>query len=258
MEVLFGILIAVVGAILMYLEHKRRMQRRAALSQWATAGGWRWRPEKDRTRERFPASVFEQGHSRYSLHHLSRSIESLTPGLGEVQLEFFQYHYAVTRNSGKNSHTQHYHFQCALIAQEADLGAVQVRDEGFGDKLFQSIGFDDIDLEDPEFSRKFVVKARDRQDAYRLIGPGMMQALLRRPGWRIESLGTQLLIYRSGRLDVAACEAMVEFAQGFFAQLPRTLVNETRAARGLAPVIEGGAASTQSRAVRSAGAHEHQ
>lgn len=241
--VIVVIVAIIVGAVLAQRMNQKRI---AALVQWASAGNWAWSPRRESSPQH-SFSLFNQGHSRFSKNHLTKAGIYPTPGLGAASARLFEYHYAVTTSNGKTMQENHYWFRCALIEQEADLGQVQIRDENFADKLVQSIGFDDIDLEDPEFSKRFVVNAKDRKDAYDLIGAGMMQAMLQHYGWHIETNGRSLLIHRTGRLSASMCQEMCDVSAAMLAQLPRTLVNATRASQGLAPTLEAGAASAQSR-----------
>jgi hypothetical protein len=250
MGVVLGILLvlaAIAGiAWLAYLAEKKR---REALRAWAAGRGFSFDPEK-RGDPSLPFSPFGKGHSRYSRHHAEKALPDGVPGLEGGQLGLFEYHYAITRNTGKSSSTQHFWFTCALMAPGLDLGRVQIRDETWGDKLVQAIGFDDIDFEDAEFSKKFVVTAEDRRQAYALLDHALMSWLCVRPGWQIETSGPMLLVFKRQRVSPAGYDAIVDFAVGFLRQIPRILVNAERARRGLPPSIDAGNAAPSSRAQR--------
>lgn len=238
------VLLGIIGAVFGSMAERKRVQE---LEGWAHLGGWAFSPGKHDV-PGLPFDLFKHGHSRWSRYHMTKTIENLTPGLEAMGVRLFEYHYAETTGSGKDRRTHHYYFTCAAVNASCDLGAVMLRDENWGDKIFQSIGFDDIDLEDPEFSRKFVVKAQNRKDAYDLLGHGLMRFLSRNGGWRIETRGPVLFIYDRGRMHADHCGRLERFIAGFLAQLPRTLVNAERARRGLPPIMEAGAASRESRA----------
>ncbi len=53
-----------------------------------------------------------------------------------------------------------------------------IRREGLFDKLAGAFGFDDIDFESVEFSRRFHVKSPDKRFAYDVIHARMMEFLL--------------------------------------------------------------------------------
>lgn len=244
--ILFGV-IAVIGVIYGIMADRKRVQE---LAGWASLGGWSFDPSK-RHAPVHPFSLFGQGHSRWSRFHMARAINDVTPGLDAAHAELFEYHYAETSGSGKDRRTHHYYFTCILVDAGCELGQVMLRDENWGDRIVQTLGFDDIDLEDPEFSRKFVVKAADRKDAYDLLGHGLMRYLTRHGGWRIETHGRTLLVYDRGRMNAQDCHRLERFTGGFLAQLPRTMVNAERARRGLPPLVEAGDASRASRELLS-------
>ena len=50
--------------------------------------------------------------------------------------------------------------------------------EGLFSKLAQAVGYDDIDFESAEFSRKFCVRSKDKRFAYDVCHPRLMEYLL--------------------------------------------------------------------------------
>jgi hypothetical protein len=234
-----------------WLGWKYEQKRREALRTWATSNGWTWRPEKRRS-PGLPFDLFTKGHSRYSRYHASREIDDAIPGLDGCSIELFEYHYAITSHSGKRRSTTHYYHYCVVARTPMDLGEVLLRDEHFGDKFVQAIGFDDIDLEDPEFSRRFVLKAKDRREAYDLIDSGMMRYLVRHSGWTLETTGGLVFVYSGGKAQPERYGRAASYVLGFLAQTPRILVNRARAERGLPPLLDAGGASAGSRAAREA------
>jgi len=246
MEVFIAIVVVIAGVAAALYGHRMHQKRLAELAAWARAEGWTWDPER-RKSPRYPFALFSQGHTRFSRYHAGRDFAGATPGLDSAHVELFEYHYAITTSNGKTTTTHHYYFTCAAIDPGADLGHVSIRDEHIGDKIAQAVGFDDIDLEDPDFSKKFVVKARNRKDAYDLIDHALQRYLISHSGWRIETAGRLLFIHRKGRISIENYNELVRFALGFLAQLPRTLVNAERAARGQPPLIEAGSAAPESR-----------
>lgn len=237
--------LAVVGlGVWWQIEAERK--RLAALSAWCAAEGWGFDEEKLRSPDH-PYDLFQRGHSRHQRWTATKRCPAATPGLEAAELRLFEYHYAVTRHTGKHTHTDHYHFTCALVAPGLNLGAVALRREGWGDKLVQAVGFDDIDLEDPEFSRRFVVQARERRDAYELLDGAMMRYLCARPDCALETRGRELFVCVEERASRETFRALSAFVLGFLAQLPRPLVNAERARLGLAPELEAGNASRSSR-----------
>src|SRR5690606_4766878 len=58
---------------------------------------------------------------------------------------------------------------------------LMIRAENLFDKIGAAMGFDDIDFESAEFSRKFMVKSSDKRFAYDVITPRMMEFLMASP-----------------------------------------------------------------------------
>jgi len=60
----------------------------------------------------------------------------------------------------------------------ASLPDLLIRPEGMSDKLAGAFGFDDIDFESAEFSRRFYVRSSDKRFSYDVVHPRMMEFLL--------------------------------------------------------------------------------
>jgi len=105
-----------------------------------------------------------------------------------------------------------------------------IRPEGVWDKLAAAFGFDDIDFESAEFSRKFLVKAGDKRFAYDVLHPRMMEFLLAEapPMIDIED-GDLCLSDGRKRWTPEQFEAQLAFARRFAEQLPRHLLQDLHA-----------------------------
>ena len=64
----------------------------------------------------------------------------------------FDYNYWV----GRVNHGKHHHVSAAIIACEAPFPEIVIRPEKALDKLVGAVGFEDIDFESHEFSKKFL------------------------------------------------------------------------------------------------------
>lgn len=237
--VIFAVIAAVCFVGWWYYEKKRR----EALIAFAKANGWTLSLEKRHGSPSFPSDIFDKGHSRWSRYHMAKRLDGAIPGgpdNGDADTQAFEYHYAQTSGSGKNRKTTHYYFTCLHFRVPVDLGRVTIKDEHFGHKLIQGIGFEDIDLEDPDFSSRFVVKAEDRKDAYDLLGPSLMRYMLDWENREIQTQGRDVLIHMKGRVDVKDVQRLERFVRGFLENLPRLLVNNARVEAGLEPLTEAG------------------
>ncbi len=173
--IIAGIALVCVIGYFAWLAEKKRREAMAALAQRL---GWRFDPGRDRDHDDQYAhfEIFRRGHSRAAHNTLA----------GEVEIDGRQcpakmgdFTYKVTRHTGKSTSTRTYRFSY-LIIHLPFVGApsVLIRREGMFDKLTDAFGFDDIDFESAEFSRRFHVKSSDKRFAYDVIHPRMMEFLM--------------------------------------------------------------------------------
>jgi hypothetical protein len=233
------IAVVVLGAI---LAHRAEKRRRAEIAAWADSQGFGYEHGRRSGAPHVPFDLFERGHSRYADHRVRGRLVDALRGLDDPSFELFHYHYAVTTGSGKNRRTRHYHHRCLLLDLGLAVGEVEVRPENFFDKLAAVVGFDDIDVEDPVFSKRFHVKARDRRAAYALLEAEFTEHLLTAELGFV-ARGSLVLVTESGSAEAADYDRLARYARGFVEALPRVLVNGERERRGLPPLVDAGSAA---------------
>jgi hypothetical protein len=86
--------------------------------------------------------------------------------------------FTTTSGSGKNRRRTTHYFSYLLVQLQHHVPELIIRRENFFDKIGAFFGFDDIDFESAEFSKKFSVKSSDKRFAWDLIDPRMMQWLM--------------------------------------------------------------------------------
>lgn len=113
-----------------------------------------------------------QGYNRYAYNVISGSYR-------KQFILMFDYHFETYyEDEDGDKQTEHHYLSGALIHLSKEFPELICRPEGFMDKAAQSLGFDDIDLDNLEFSKKFVVKCRSKKFAYDIFHPRMMECLL--------------------------------------------------------------------------------
>jgi hypothetical protein len=117
------------------------------------------------------------------------------------------------------SHQSHY-FSAVIVDTAVIFKKLNIRPEGFLDRVAGAIGFNDIDFESDEFSRKFYVKSEDKKFAYDIIHPRMMDYLLSKPGWSIQVLGRSILVENNRVFSKDEFRQCIEFIKGFLALVP--------------------------------------
>ncbi len=161
-----------------YLGWLAEKKRREALAAVADGLGWRFDPSRDRDHDDEYAhfEIFRRGHSRAAYNTLEGVLE-----LDDLRwpAKMGDFTYKVTHHSGKSTSTQTYRFSYLILQMPyTSVPDLLLRREGMFDKIAGVLGFDDIDFESAEFSRRFHVKSSDKRFAYDVVHPRMMEFLL--------------------------------------------------------------------------------
>ena len=193
---LFGVFIAViiVAAIFSHQQEKKRLEE---LRQYADAKGLTFDEGKRRGyHSRYLEFDFlDRGSNRYAHNILAGKV-------GAFSIEAFDYHYEThSRDSDGKRKTHHHRFSVAIIEVNFPLREMTVRPEGIFDKLSAAFGWDDINFESAEFSRKFHVKSPDRRWAYDVLHPRMMEYLLSCPRYELHFANCRLAVRGQSRFE---------------------------------------------------------
>lgn len=191
--------ILLVGAIA-YLGYMQAKKRREAFELLASELGFQFYPDKD---SRFAARYhfldhMDDGHRRYAFNRISGEIE-------QQQVDVFDYHYETySRDSKGRRTTQHHYFSIFTLSLAARFPELNIEREGFFSKIGQALGFDDIDFESLEFSKRYKVKSADKKFAYDFCNAQMIDYLLQQQDLIIEVDGNTLALTFRGKLSVEA------------------------------------------------------
>ena len=195
MEV-FGVVALVIGVIaVVVIQWKLAAKRREDLFTLAHQGGWDFSPGKDHGIGRLcDFDIFNRGEDRYAYNTITGKV-----GYGayacELDMGDFCYR-VVTRDSKGRRHSSTYHFSYLVIRLPfRHTPEVRIRREGLLDTIKQAVGFDDIDFESEEFSRKYYVTSNDKRFCYDLLHPRALEYFL-----AIEP--PELIEIKAGRLCV--------------------------------------------------------
>ena len=220
-EVVFVIGVIALVALAAYFSWLAAKKRREAMHALASELGWRFFPDRDSSHDDEYAhfEIFRRGHSRTAFNTMVGDLEIDGRRFPAKAGDF---RYKRTSGSGKNRRTTTYTFTYLILhlpfATTPDL---VIRREGFFDKLAGAFGFDDIDFESEEFSRKFHVKSPDRRFAYDVVHPRMMELLLEAnpPLIDIEH-GRCCLSNGSRRWNIEEFRDAITFLREFFDRWP--------------------------------------
>jgi hypothetical protein len=177
-------------------------RRREALRLLAGRLGLRFAADKDYELPRrfgFLDKV-QLGSNRYAFNVLSGSYAGW-------DMWAFDYHYETHSTTSRGGRRTHHHFLSLMAAGlPRPLPEVKILREGLLSKIAQAFGYDDIDFESAEFSRKFCVRSKDKRFAYDVCNPRMMEYLLANDDLSIEIENTALALVFCSSLSPAALE----------------------------------------------------
>jgi hypothetical protein len=214
----------VVFAVIGYFGHAANVRRRESLRALADQLGFRFDPDADHglwsRHQHF--GLFTTGDSRQGTNAMTGAIK-----VGDLPVAVFMgdYRYTTESGSGKDRRrTTHRHSYLICRMPFPVRQTLSFRKEGVFDKIAGAIGFEDIDFESAEFSRKFFVRSSDKKFAYDLFDPRMMQWLLESDPPSIQVAADEMLISGS-TWPAEHFRNRVEFVREFIARWPSHLVD---------------------------------
>ncbi|MEZ6073991.1 MAG: hypothetical protein R3C10_27860 [Pirellulales bacterium] len=145
----------------------------------------------------------------------------------EYPIKMGDFHYQVTTHNGKTSSTHTYRFSYAIAGLPfANVPELLIRPEGMFDQLKGLLGFDDINFESEEFSRRFFVKSSNKRFAYDVIDPRMMEFLLASNPPTIDIEQSRICLCDGGKQwTPEQFKSQLSWARDFFDHWPDHVVN---------------------------------
>ena len=194
------IVLGVIGvAVIAAIQAKKR---REAMATLASRLGLSYRPEKNRHIDdefRFLTHM-GTGSNRYA----SNMIEGHWRG---HEIRAFDYHYETySTNSKGHRQTHHHHVSFFVMSMPKWFPELTITQESFFSKMAQFVGYDDIDFESAEFSKKFCVRSGDKKFAYDICHTRMMEYLLQNTDLSVEIENHCLAIFFNRLLSVEQIE----------------------------------------------------
>jgi hypothetical protein len=183
--------------------HKKEQERLAAMRGWAAERGLFFNEEKVRGfDDEYPGfDCLGSGRNRYAHNIMVGTLDGL-------EAKLFDYHYQTrSRDSKGRTRTRTHRFSAVLVHPGFAIRPITVRREGMFDKVKAAFGWDDINFESAEFSRRYYVACEDKRWAYDVIHGKIMDLLLKARKYTIEGDGQAMMI-RMGesRFDLAGFE----------------------------------------------------
>lgn len=191
------------GAIYSAYLAKKRREAMAAL-----AGSLQLNYSADRDHEiasRFSfLDKLAQGSNRYAYNTISGEYRGHS-------IMVFDYHYETHSTDSKGRRkTHHHYFSFFILRMNLSFPELVISKEGFFSKVAQFFGYDDIDFESAEFSRKFVVRCPDKKFAYDICNAQMIEYLLDNQDLQVEIEGDCLALFFNHCLAVDSIRANLD------------------------------------------------
>ncbi len=116
-------------------------------------------------------------------------INVITGEHGSNSVTLFDYYYTTDDNKvwwWAPSWETHCYLSFIIVNMNSNFPELTIAKEGFFSKIAQAIGFDDIDFESHDFSKRYKVKSSDKKFAYDFCNAQMINYLLDQPIMAIE------------------------------------------------------------------------
>jgi hypothetical protein len=229
----FVALLIVVIAVALYSK-KKYEERKAALAAWAADLGFQFYPEGV---EVYTGGFFSSFNASESF--LGRFQEFspfgegdrwrvpilMTGQKGDQRWTVFDYEYQTesrTTNANGTTSTSRTTHRYTVFEVQVPMWfpRIDIRPEGFFDRIGGALGFKDLTFELDEFNRRYYVKSGDERVAYGLIHPQMIEYLMRIPCYHWQILGNQLVIAMSGMPSVPEIDRVSTDINDFIKLVP--------------------------------------
>jgi hypothetical protein len=175
----------------LYLKAKRRQEMQA----FALKNGLQFATEDPFQILGWPFELFKRGDGR--------GVENVAwgPWQGNQGVTVCDYWYYDESTDSEGRRSRSYRrFSCATLEVPAAFPHLEVAREGVFSRLADHLGFEDIELESPEFNRRYNVKAKQRKVAYDVLDARMIEWLVAfDQGLAFELVGNRVLAYSKKR-----------------------------------------------------------
>ncbi|MGZ0654195.1 hypothetical protein ACWPKS_01175 [Coraliomargarita sp. W4R72] len=205
-QILLFIGFIILVGVIAYVGYLQAKKRREALERIAQELNFQFYPKKDSSFARRYGFLdhMDDGSRRYVFNRISGEIEG-------NEVNAFDYHYETySRDSKGRRSTNHHYYSIFTLSLPARFPELNIEREGFFSKIGQALGFDDIDFESLEFSKRYKVKSSDKKFAYDFCNAQMIDYLLQQQDLIIEVDGHTLALTFKGKLSIQAIRPNID------------------------------------------------
>ena len=211
--------IALAVALIVFGILKAR-QRREAMTRLAADLGFEYYPDDPWNLEDKYAmfELFGRGHSRGASNVICGEID------GRAVVAF---DYRYTTGSGKNQST--HSCQALVMGLPIVAAGLRMRSESLFDRVASWVGYEDIDFESDEFSRRYHVACDDRRFAYDILHARLIEHLLACGQVPDLEMKGPLMVLFDSQGDVENVRRLLAIGREIVASIP----DYVRSARGI-------------------------
>jgi hypothetical protein len=215
----FSAFAALAAALIVFGILKAR-QRREAMTRLAAELGFEYYPDDPWSLEDKYAmfELFGRGHSREASNVICGEVD------GRAVVAF---DYQYTTGSGKNKST--HSCQALVMGLPIVAAGLRMRTETVFDRLASWVGWDDIDFESDEFSRRYHVASEDRRFAYDIFHARLIEHLLACGQVPDLEMKGPLMVLFDSQGDVEKVRRLLAIGREIVASIP----DYVRSARGI-------------------------
>ncbi len=229
-QVLMIVVFLIIAVVGIYYGNKAAKQRRLDLLALSGRLGLSFSQGHDMNHdEEFGHfELFSRGFGRSAYNTLSGEIVIGGVGGHPMRVKMGDYKYKTRQGSGKNRRTVTHRFSyCIVMLPWVGMPGVLIRKEGFFDKVGAAFGFDDIDFESSEFSKKYFVKSPNKKLAYDICHPRMIEWLLETEPSVVDMERGRLCMTEGARVwKVERFEYTLGWVDRFIEQWPEFVVKD--------------------------------
>lgn len=216
LPILLGVCAVLAVGALVYLGWRMEKKRTEALASLAARLGMNFSPARDRDLAAGFKALrgLNEGNDRYAWNVLSGPY-------GGSPFLIFDFHYETesTDSEGKRQTTDHY-LHVVLLQLPRAFPSLHVSPEGMFSKIAQALGYDDIDFESAEFSRRYCVRSADKKFAYDFCNARMIDFLLGQAKLSLEVRDDRLAFVYNGRMNPEALVPKLDLACAVRERMP--------------------------------------
>ncbi|MHC4248416.1 MAG: hypothetical protein ACYS9X_04745 [Planctomycetota bacterium] len=153
-----------------------------------------------------------------------------------LEVSLFDYSQSASTGPGNSNETRAPGRSVVLVeVPGASFPPFLLRLEGVIDRIKAAAGFEDIDFESDEFSKRYYVTCAEKRFAYDVITAKQMKLLLSVEDMNVEMCGRSIVFYLGSILAARELEWLHGFAMEFVANIPPFVLEGTRGPERCAP-----------------------